>query len=152
MAVHAPALIASWSACLQGAVDAAQLSGCVGLSAAMVFFSLKLWNVEFLRFDTRARSLVLTAAAVVLLHGNAIQKHLAWAVIPEDTRVAATTLLSLGLRRVQGALVAAVSRGSEKSRRGCSALLPGECTATWTFVPAGWILASRLCTPRAPPA
>ena len=151
-AVHAPALIASWGACLQGAVGAAQLSGCVGLSAAMVFFGLKLWNVEVLRFDTSAKSLVLTAVAVALLHGNAIERRLECAVLANDTPIAAMTLFSLGLKRVRRAVLAAASRGWQRGRQHVTALSLRGMAGMWTFARPRWILAARLCTPRAPPA
>jgi hypothetical protein len=148
---HVPALVASWSMCLHDGLNAAHLSGALGLSAAMVFFGLKLWNVECLRFDTSARSLVLITAAVVLLHGNAIQRRLDWAVVPQETPIAATTLLSLGLKRVRCLVVAAVLRSLRGFSRASLALSPSAGAASRTCVPPGWILAARQCTPRAPP-
>jgi hypothetical protein len=151
-AVHAPALIASWNGCLLDGIDGARLGACLGLSASMVFFGLKLWNVEFLRFQTSAKSLALMTVAVVLLHGKAIQRSLDCVLVSQETPIAATTLLSLGLKRVQRALVAALSRSTERLRQRSPALSLGESTETCSFVPRHWILTTRLCTPRAPPA
>jgi hypothetical protein len=152
-AVHAPALIASWNACLHEGLNAARGGGCLALSATMVFFFLKLWNVEFLRFDTSPKSLVLIAVAVVLMHGNAIERGLGGAVVSKDAPIAATsTLMSLGLRRVQRAAVAAVSRAAERARQSIAALLHYSSSTTETLVPRRWILATQPCAPRAPPA
>ncbi|MBU0616236.1 MAG: hypothetical protein KKI02_00820 [Planctomycetes bacterium] len=137
---------------MQQGFDAGRLGGCLGLSAAMAFFALKLWNVELLRFDTSVKSLALIAVGVVLLHGDAIRRRLDCAVLPGNAAIAATTLLGLGLKRVQGAVDSGVTRGSEKFRRRILALLPGELAGMWTFAPHGWILAACLCIPRAPPA
>ena len=151
-AVHLPALLVSWNEVLRAGLDATRLGGCLGLSAALVFFLLKLLNLEILRFDTSIKSRVIITIAVVLLHSNVLQKHLDAALVSKNVPLVATTMLCLGVNRVQRAIEHAVRQSSGKCRQRLLALPPGYFTRLWAARPSRWILTSRLCIPRAPPA
>ena len=150
--LHAPALAASWKRFVQSGLDWGLLGGCLGLGAAMLFFVLKLWGVRFLRFRTDRRSLAVMAVAVALLHADAIGARLGLAVMPKELPVAGTTLLALGLTRVQSVMKATLSRGRGMAKRRILAVAPNEAAWLGAFVPHGRVLSSPLCIPRAPPA
>lgn len=149
--LHVPSLIASWRVFVQSGLDPGELGGCLGLSASMLFFVLKLRGVACLRFRIDRRSLVAISVAIVLMHADAIGIHLGCAGVPKEVPIAGTTLLAVGLTRVQRGVRVAFSRCQGVSRRRAPAALANDTAWFAAFVPHRRILTACVCIPRAPP-
>lgn len=148
LAVHAPALLAVWRLFLSEGVDAVRLSSFLGLSAAALFFVLKILGVRVLNFERSRRSVVAVVIGIALLHANAIDVRVQNIAIAQEIPVAGSILLAAGLSCVQRVFQTALSGGRQTPRQ--------TCRAGWTVRPAS--LQARqllpvgcLCAPRAPP-
>jgi len=152
LVLHVPALFASWRMFIQSGLDVGLLGGCLALSAAMLFFVLKLWGIPCLQFATDRRSLMVITVAVTLLHADAIGTRLNFVAVPENVPLTATALLATGLTRVQSVTKAALAHGRGIPKRRILTLLPSHSTWLGAFSPHRRILAALVCIPRAPPA
>ena len=152
LALHVPALIASWRVFIQSGLDVGPLGGCLALSAAVLFFVLKLWGVPCLQFATDRRSLMVITVAVTLLHADAIGTRLNFVAVPQNVPLTATALLATGLTRVQSVTKAALAHGRGISKRRILTLLFNHSAWLGAFIPHHRILAALVCIPRAPPA
>ena len=150
--LHVPALVASGGALLQDPGNPERLSGFLALSAAMLFFLLKLWGVGLLRFKTDRSSLVAIGVVLVLIHADVIGGHLNLVAAPRELPLAATAFLAAELTRVPRAVGAALSGSCRTTRRANRALSAGLTASFRALAPHLWNPAACLCTPRAPPA
>jgi hypothetical protein len=147
--VHAPALISAWHAAVITNSDPSRLDTCLWLTLSTVFFALKAWDVECLRFNTSRRSLVAITVAVGLLHAEAIGERMSAPALPPEVPIVATAFLASGLKAVQRAGEACVS---SRPRRAAALPQTGDVALVAAFSPHRRILISRSRIPRAPPA
>ena len=149
---HAPALVSAWRYGLADGLKVELLGGSLFLSAAMLFFALKLWGVRWLRFRTDRRSFVAICLVVALIHLDCIHPGLRNAVVSKCTVVLATTTLVLAAPRIARKVRSAFARSVPSTKP-----QPGNGRAHETawldaFRPHCWVLAFRGLQLRAPPA
>lgn len=146
--VHAPALVGLWHALISEGAGSIRLSSFLGLNLATVLFVLKVWGVRLLEFEADRRSLIAITLAVALMHGNVIGAWSSCIAVPQEVPIAASILFASGLSRVQRALRRPFSCSRETWRTAKSFIQRVRLSA---FHPRQLLLATRLCTPRAPP-
>ncbi|MCZ6683410.1 MAG: hypothetical protein O7B26_09500 [Planctomycetota bacterium] len=150
--IHVAPLISSWKSFFANGQDIGQIGACLGLTAAAVFFLLKLYGVQFLRFHTDRASCAALGLAVLLVHADVLGAPANGVIGPKYDPIIATTLLIgcvLPARRILRTLTAGLCANARRlpqlQRSIERMLLDGFLTVRWVFT-------HRIRIPRAPPA
>jgi hypothetical protein len=152
VASHAPGLIAVWRSLVESQATFERLTGCIGLTLAMVFFVLKARNPAFLQFRTDRRSVVAVCIIVALLHVDVIRRGSDPVAAPESVALVATTWLAGALPRIRRRLSAAMKRLALVVKHRLPAAPWRDQVWGDELRPQCWLLTYRLYTLRAPPA
>ena len=149
---HAPGLIGIWSSLFASDATFERLSGCIGLTFAMVLFVLKVLDAPFLRFRTSRHSVVVLCMIVALLHVDVIRRGSDPGAMPESVALVATTWLAAIFPRTRRRLSVIMARTALVLKH----RLPDAPwrDTIWVDIlrPHCWLLAYRFYFLRAPPA
>jgi hypothetical protein len=127
------------------------LGSLVALCAAVLFFILKVVDVESLRFRINRRTLLVMVPAIALMHWEAVGTRLQLDGTAESIPIIATAVVATGFQRVQELIRAALSGHGGRHRRAEDA--NSLAVAAWgaAFVPNLGLVTNRPRIPRAPP-
>ncbi len=150
-AAHIPALLSLTREALESGLDPSRVSVLVGLSMATLFCMLKLWGVRCLRLATDRRSLITIAAAVMLIHAEAITSHYDEETLPKSFSIAGSVLFVGGLSRVQSLVRSLGSAAPSRSLQALAMLASTHSPGSNAFAPFHNLVAPRVRIPRAPP-
>ncbi len=150
--MHIPAVLRLTASVFSHQLDIATLSTWLGLSLALVFFGLKIWDVSFLRMRSRPVALLAFLLVCGLVHRNAVPS-----AMPDEVPVAAIVVLAtLGLARAPAlgrrlgrflkGVAAWVRPGIIATPASCGMIDAQSAVNSWT------LLAFCQASPRAPPA
>ena len=149
---HAPGLIGIWGSLFVSDATFERLSGCIGLTLAMVLFVLKVFDASFLRFRTSRHSVVVLCMIVALLHIDVIRRGSDPGAMPESVALVATTWLAAVLPHIRRRLSVIAARIALVLKHRFPA---GPWRDTiWVDIlrPHCWLLVYRFYLLRAPPA
>ena len=128
------------------------LGGCVVLTASMLLFGLKTYDVAFLRLHPDRRAFVAIALAVGLIHFDCLEPTLDSATVANGVAIVATTSLVAGMN-LAGRRLCRAPAGNTRSSPFPS--LTGRSNGNLCLDdtrPRCWVLALGLFALRAPPA
>ena len=151
IALHVPALIATWVAFVRGGEDPGHLGSLVALGAAILFFVLKVIDVEFLRFRVNRRTLLVMVPAVALMHWEAVGTRLQLEGTTEGIPIIATAVFATGFHRVQKLISTVLSGPGARRSRAKDANSLSITVWDAAFAPNLGLVTNRPRVPRAPP-
>lgn len=66
--LHAPAFLGTWTSLVTSGLDVGLLAQCIGLTASMLLFALKFFDVALLRWRTDWRSCIAIGLVIAIAH------------------------------------------------------------------------------------
>jgi hypothetical protein len=150
--MHAPSFLVSWGAVLGGEGSIGLLAQCIGLTASMIFFVLKVCDIAVLRWRTDWRSCVALALVIAVMHLGVLESDAPIAMWLECSPLVSLALLPGRPAFTGKALRDVWVRLQSATRSGLSFGRWRE--ALWVDVAYvhRQVLSSRVCIPRSPPA
>ncbi len=151
-AAHGPALASSWASLAGEGQVFLTLPGFLGLLLAEIFFTLKVFDVSFLRLRLTRHAWIALLMGAALLHVDTLPPMTGDSSVPSVPMIVATTLIAGGMVISRRPLPGLALRARPKRNYCHAQLLRWASASVGSYSLPGFLLASRLHALRGPPA